>query len=420
MHVLCFNVRGLDLRWGEVCLLVKKYRFDIIVLGEVGHVDFSLLGAAFANYRIFYQAGENAHGGVLVLIHYDIPTTRISCSLPNVCVIDLLLEQTIRLIAIYAPASKSWEWMDLSSFITNRCTITGDFNIDIEKDGEKAERLLEWMDSCCLGPFVPDSNTSLRSDRTIDYALAAGVNISIQTCEDDTCSDHKHLLMVLVRDTVLKLEGSRIIWSIFSLMLSYTFEYWGKEWITESYDITYERLISFIVLLAARCTQYFPLKRTRPSVPPELMKLLRQSRSLSYKAKRKGDIILRQEARHLRNVARYELKRYQQSRLTQQLKERHVPGECSTVFWSKTKRHFRTTSSSLRGFLLPNGEIIKDPQAMVDTAADYYETLFKAPVVVRLHPYVDAPNVQCVNVSEPIPLVTYPEIKFQKTTGTYL
>ncbi|CAF2154157.1 unnamed protein product, partial [Rotaria magnacalcarata] len=139
------------------------------------------------------------------------------------------------------------------------------------------------------------------------------------------------------------------------------------------------------------------------------MKLLAQSRSLSYKAKRNGDIILRQEARRLRNLARYELKRYQQSRLTQQLKERNVPSECSTIFWSKTKRHFRTTSSSLRGFILPNDEIIKEPQAMVDTAADYYETLFEAPVVIRPHPYVDAPNTQCVNVSEPIPLVTYPE-----------
>ncbi|CAF1593508.1 unnamed protein product, partial [Rotaria magnacalcarata] len=177
-----------------------------------------------------------------------------------------------------------------------------------------------------------------------------------------------------------------------------------------SYDITYERLISFIVLLAARCTQYFPLKRAKPLVPPELMKLLAQSRSLSYKAKRNGDIILRQEARRLRNLARYELKRYQQSRLTQQLKERNVPSECSTIFWSKTKRHFRTTSSSLRGFILPNDEIIKEPQAMVDTAADYYETLFEAPVVIRPHPYVDAPNTQCVNVSEPIPLVTYPEV----------
>ncbi|CAF5008615.1 unnamed protein product, partial [Rotaria sp. Silwood1] len=136
----------------------------------------------------------------------------------------------LSLVAIYAPASKSWEWVNLSSFITNRCIITGDFNIDIEKDGDKAERLLEWMDTCSLGPFVPDSNTSLRSDRTIDYALAAGMNLSIQTSEDDTSSDHKPLLMVLACDTVLKRQGSRIIWSVFSLMLSYTYAFWEKVW----------------------------------------------------------------------------------------------------------------------------------------------------------------------------------------------
>ncbi|CAF4207607.1 unnamed protein product, partial [Rotaria magnacalcarata] len=30
--------------------------------------------------------------------------------------------------------------------------ILGDFNMDIEQDGEKADRLLKWMDSCCHGP----------------------------------------------------------------------------------------------------------------------------------------------------------------------------------------------------------------------------------------------------------------------------
>ncbi|CAF4277350.1 unnamed protein product [Rotaria magnacalcarata] len=84
------------------------------------------------------------------------------------------------------------------------------------------------MDSCCLGPFIPDSNTSLRSDRTIDYALAAGVNISIQTCENDTCSDHKPLLVGIACDTVLKLEGSRITWSVFSLILAFTSEFWEQ------------------------------------------------------------------------------------------------------------------------------------------------------------------------------------------------
>jgi hypothetical protein len=111
------------------------------------------------------------------------------------------------------------------------------------------------------------------------------------------------------------------------------------------------------------------------------MKLLAQSRSLSFKARRTGDIVLRQEARRVRNLSRFELKCFQQVQLARLLKERNLPGESCTFFWSKTKRQFRTVSSSLRGFLLPNGDIIKDPPVMVNEAAQYYERLFEAPVV---------------------------------------
>ncbi|CAF4912616.1 unnamed protein product, partial [Rotaria socialis] len=388
LNILCFNVRGLDLRWGEVCLLVKQHLSDIIVLGEVGRVDIALISAALSNHNVFYQCGENAHGGVLVMVRKDISAVRVSCSLPNICALDLQFDQTIRLIAMYAPESKTWNWSDLTPLVTNCCMILGDFNIYIEQDGEKADRLLEWMDSCCLGPVVPDSNTSLRSDRTIDYAVTIGVDLTIQAYEGETTSDHKPLLGVLVGDKASTDEGSRTIWPVFTLMLSYIFDYWEKKWDTETYDITYER----------------------PSIPPNLVKILAQSRSLSFKAKRKGDIELRKEAHRLRNFARFELKNFQKEQLAKQLKERHLPGEASRLFWSKTKRHFRQVSSSLRGFFSPSGEIIKDSQIMADMAADHYEGLFETPVVMRPHPYVDAPPVQWENAAEPIPMVTYPEI----------
>ncbi|CAF2948771.1 unnamed protein product [Rotaria sp. Silwood2] len=47
---------------------------------------------------------------------------------------------------------------------------------------------------------------------------------------------------------------------------------------------------------------------------------------------------------------------------------------------------------------------------MADTAADYYEKLLEAPIVIRPHPYVDAPFMQWENEAELIPTVTYPEI----------
>ena len=39
--------------------------FDILVLDEVGQVDFSLINAVFRNYRCFYQPDENVHERVL-------------------------------------------------------------------------------------------------------------------------------------------------------------------------------------------------------------------------------------------------------------------------------------------------------------------------------------------------------------------
>ncbi|CAM4809265.1 unnamed protein product [Rotaria magnacalcarata] len=357
---------------GRSLFIRSKYHSDILVLGEVGHVDLSLVGAVLSNYDFFYQAGENAHGGVLVLIRKDIHVTRVLCSLPNICVIDIFLSETIRLIAIYAPASKTGNWTDPTTVISNRCMILVDFNIDIERDGEKADQLLERVDSCSLMSVIPDSNTSLRLDCTIDYAVTNGMDLTIQTYEGDTSSDHKPLLGVFTDEGVPKTVGSRTI--------------------------------------CYRCQQFFKIKRARPSVPQELMTLLAQSRSLSFKVKRKGYIELRNEAPRLRNLARLESKRFQQEKLTKQLKERYVQGEGSTLFWNKTKRYFRHVSSSLRGFATPNGEVIKDPQVMANTAADYYEELFHAPIVIRPHPYVGASPILWENTSTCIPFATYSEI----------
>ena len=410
LNLLSFNVRGLDQRWGEVCLLVEKQGFEIIVLGEVGRVDFELVGAAFSNYRYFHQKGENAHGGVLILVRNSLSATRVPCDIPNVCVLDLIQGQRIRVMGIYAPASKTWQWSDLGPFVETHCVIMGDFNIDIERDGDKAEQLLEWMDSCSLGPVIPDTNTSLRSERTIDYALVRGLDILLQAHENETTSDHKPLFGVLSQDARSTGEGVRTSWSVFSLALQYTSDFWEVEWNKGTYDDTYDQFIIFLTTLIDRCKQCFPLKRTRPTLPKELVNLLAQSRALSYKAKRKGDILLRQEAHGLRNRARFELKIFQQSQLTKQLKLRNAPAEGGAEFWRKTKGHFRAGTSSLRGFLLPNGETTQDPQKMANSAAEHYEKLFEAPIVVRPHPYVDAPTVYWDNWLEPIPGVTYLEV----------
>ncbi len=85
------------------------------------------------------------------------------------------------MIGIYAPESRSWKWEDVSQFITPKCAIYGDFNIDLKKDNTKAEVLLTWTDAHFLAPFVSNALTSLRLDRTIDFAFCSGFSIDIQT-----------------------------------------------------------------------------------------------------------------------------------------------------------------------------------------------------------------------------------------------
>ncbi|CAF1403890.1 unnamed protein product [Rotaria sp. Silwood1] len=105
---------------------------------------------------------------------------RIECKLPNVCVLDIIGEEILRVVGIYAPESKPWTWEDLSPFLSNKCVVFGDFNVDIDQDGKKAEIFLAWADTNFLAPFTPELSTSLRSNKIIDYALAAGLSIDIQ------------------------------------------------------------------------------------------------------------------------------------------------------------------------------------------------------------------------------------------------
>lgn len=108
LHILSFNVRGIGLRWQEVVLLSTSLTSDIIILLETGHVEFSFLVKIFNSFSLFYQAGENKHGGVLILVRKMLPVSRIECKIPNVCVLDVCGEETLRIIGVYAPSSKSW------------------------------------------------------------------------------------------------------------------------------------------------------------------------------------------------------------------------------------------------------------------------------------------------------------------------
>lgn len=410
LHTLYFNVRGLDSRWNEVILLEEVYQFDIMVLGEVGKVDVALLGASFPLFQSCYQAGENAHGGVVVLIRNGLPFSRISCSIPNVCVVNLHLNVQYRMIGLYAPASKSWSWDDLSTFVTTNTVMLGDYNVDLEQDGDKATILLNWADQIGLAPFTPSNCTSRRSNRTIDYLFASGIEVNVQTYEGQTTSDHKPLICSVACEHNESGFTRKTSWNTFTLFLSYAYEFWEAQWSTNDLNDVYDAFIKWLIAVADRCSRSLPKGKFRTSIPADLKDLLAQSRALTFKAHRKGCMYLREEARRLRNFARSKLKQFQQEKLQRDLATRHKSGNASIHYWSHVKKHFRSASSGLRGFTLPNGKITKDPAEMVEVAAKHYEVLFDEPVVVRPHPYVDTEILAFTNHLDAIPHVTYPEV----------
>ena len=98
----------------------------------------------------------------MILIRSSLSATRIKCETPNICVIDVRVERTIRLIGIYALMSKSWDWNILSQYRTNQCGLLGDFNININSDTDKinTKKLLNWSKSLLLTPIVPNETIS--------------------------------------------------------------------------------------------------------------------------------------------------------------------------------------------------------------------------------------------------------------------
>ncbi|CAF0861842.1 unnamed protein product [Rotaria sordida] len=135
----------------------------------------------------------------------DIQVTRIECELSNVCVLDIKGEEILRIVGVYASEMKPHPYTDFPPteydnvdepipevtldelvFTVQSKHIKGEEILRIigvyapeSQDAKKAEIFLTWADTNFLVPFIPELSTSLRSNRIINYALAAGLSIDI-------------------------------------------------------------------------------------------------------------------------------------------------------------------------------------------------------------------------------------------------
>ncbi|CAF3321965.1 unnamed protein product [Rotaria socialis] len=70
----------------------------------------------------------------------------------------------------------------------------------------------------------------------------------------------------------------------------------------------------------------------------------------------------------------------------------------------------KSASSSLHGFMLNDGTVIKDGPKMCEEACKHYEEFFSESEIFRPHPYTDSPDLQWENFDEEIPLCTTEEV----------
>lgn len=282
--------------------------------------------------------------------------------------------------------------------------------MDLAEDSAKENSLLSWADSVQLAPYVPAAPTSLRSSRTIDFALASGLPVSIQTYEGGTTSDHKPIISSVPWETSETKYARNVHWKVFSLFCEFVYSYWENRWHMNCLNEVYDDYVSFMSLLTDRCTSLFPLNKYQIALPRELRAFMSHTRALSFKQKRNKDTDLKNTVRLRRRYAKNELKLFLLNRFTSSVTARNCPSPSSVSFWSRTKKYMKNSSPQLSGFLLHDGQVVRDPVSMCAAAASYYEEFFKEPIVTRPHPYVDGPEVEWDNYHEDIPKATYEEV----------
>ncbi|CAF1291516.1 unnamed protein product [Adineta ricciae] len=151
--------------------------------------------------------------------------------------------------------------------------------VDLEKDGNKAEYLVDWADSL----FLPDCSSSLRSDRTIDYTFSNIPDIEIQRLHTNATSGHFPILSVLSIKLKRLICGKSIHWNVFHMFTEYTYSYWENSWSPQTFNLSYDAYIQSLHLLTASCTTTFPLRKYRVVIPPNLRCFMSYVRALSFR-----------------------------------------------------------------------------------------------------------------------------------------
>ncbi|CAF4607151.1 unnamed protein product, partial [Rotaria magnacalcarata] len=131
LNILNYNVQGWGTRALEAVERIFNSDSSIGIFPELGELwkDFTI-----PHFKSFYQKGTNSKEGIVVAVGKHLKATRIDTNIENTVIVDVdgLAEQ-IRIIGMYWPQCQLRNLDDLTSFITEKNILTGDFNASAQE-----------------------------------------------------------------------------------------------------------------------------------------------------------------------------------------------------------------------------------------------------------------------------------------------
>ncbi|CAF3429042.1 unnamed protein product [Rotaria socialis] len=435
---MLLNVSSLKHYLPDIFLLLESTPCPIVVFNGTHHHNdtVKLFSRHFSNYNVYWEAGSNNFGGVLIAIHRSIPVQRVDIfqNQSNIVVLDVgTTTDKFQLATCYSPPNEKLP-INLFDKILERSTNTillGDFNAKHQSwsdsiENQKGRVFFNWLSTNDLEIVNKHVATSTRSNATIDLILAPAHMIpSTSSYSVLPCIGNDHFPIIWTPAAKLQKRDclypvKRTYWTLVKLFLTFTFSYWNNQHSKTDDSLqffsSYERFLSLLVF---RLTYVYFCKAYKPSLPPHIIKLIHQKKTLLRLVRKTKHPFFITQLRTYSTIIRKEIfahKRLSWREYCTTLNEGDVK-----QFWKKARRHFSETNPPLNGFLLSDGKVISSPNEMCEISRSFYEEQFSkhlktsCPIEVEAE-YIDKQLENEIKQSNP----TAPSIKINEIRKTIL
>ena len=390
LSLLLLNINSLKLYVHDLFELLNSVNVSIIVLNGTRKDNPTLkyFSSHLSNFQVFFQEGTNAFGGVLIATHRSITAQRVNAFQKehNLIILDIGDDKRkLQLASYYSPPSENLP-LNLFNDILRRNSNTiflGDLNAkhvswSRSNENQKGRLLSEWLNKNGLevvNKFIP---TSTRSNAVIDLILTpTNIEPGSFSVLPSIGSDHYPVLWssaLTIPSKQCIFPVKRTYWPLFDMFITFTSSFWDDLSTmmpdkTEFFTL-YERFLS---LLSSRLTFVSYCKSYKPSIPAEIVSMIKLKRQF---------LLLVRRTKHPYHIIQLKL-------LSQQVKnmmfmhKRFMWNEyCKSLnscdikqFWNRARRHYSSYCPPIEGFL-HNGVTTTCPNDMCHVAKQFYSEQF--------------------------------------------